>query len=150
MYFRHATCIENVDFEPKITFGVQKHDLCDFVVISANKKNLIFAISRGVWRPTNHVFEPKITLWGPKNDFCDFHYFCDNNRDFCEFLRCLSPKTPHETYSETSDLDETLRGRSCHINLEFQTYRSRFNRDLSPVLIKIGVHPKITIIYHNI
>ena len=45
----------------------------------------------------------------------------------------LVPKTPHETYSETSDLDETLHGRSWRKNLEFETYRNRFNLDLTPV-----------------
>ena len=49
----------------------------------------------------------------------------------------LVPKTPHETYSETSDLDETLHGRSWRKNLEFETYRNRFNLDLTPFLTKI-------------
>ena len=49
----------------------------------------------------------------------------------------------HETYSEISDLDETLHGENYGKHLEFETYRTQFNHDLTSVLIKIGIRQKI-------
>ncbi len=52
-------------------------------------------------------------------------------------------KTARETYSETLDLDQTLRAGRCCINLEFATCQAGLNGEFGLVCVDVYLRSKI-------